>query len=149
MFHIQYCRMNLAACYAESEVRNMLTKLLSGTTLAIFCMVPLISGAVDIEDGLVLYLPLNEGKGSEVKDLGPFQFETEMSDKPPQWVKVDDNPPIGNALEFDGQENFVKTDMAGQDLIRMWMRTKACQSVPGSKCWKWPLMRTIRPGSPL
>ncbi|MFC1714142.1 LamG domain-containing protein [Candidatus Poribacteria bacterium] len=92
----------------------MLTKLLSGIMLAIFCMIPLISGAQDIEDALVLYLPINEGNGDEVKDLGPFGFETEMSEPPPQWVKVNDNPLLSTALEFDGTGNFVKIDMAGQ-----------------------------------
>ncbi len=100
----------------------MLIKLLSGTMLAIFCMVPLISDAVDIEDALILYLPINEGKGDTVNDLGPLGFDTEMSKPPPQWVKVKDNPLLENALEFDGEENFVKIDMNGQghDLDAHW-----------------------------
>lgn len=70
--------------------------------------------AADIEDGLVLYLPLNEGRGDTVEDLGPFQFETEMSEPAPEWVKVPDNDLLTDALQFDGQENYVKIDMFTQ-----------------------------------
>lgn len=87
--------------------------LLSGLLIAAFCAIPLAASAADIEDGLWLYLPLNEGKGDTVNDLGPNKFETEMSDKAPKWVKPD-HPKLQNALEFDGQENYVMIDMAGQ-----------------------------------
>ena len=69
--------------------------------------------AQDIEDGLWLYLPLNEGQGDKVKDFGPHEFETEFSKKAPQWVKPK-QPDLDDALEFDGEENFVMIDMAGQ-----------------------------------
>ncbi len=92
----------------------MLQRLFIGILLTVSWCVPLTSIAADIQDGLVLYLPLNEGRGQDVKDLGPFHFKTEMSEKPPEWVKVADNPLIDTALKFDGKENFVMIDMAGQ-----------------------------------
>jgi hypothetical protein len=87
--------------------------LLLGTLIAAFFAFPFTAMAADIEKDLVLYLPLNEGQGDEVKDLSGSKFKTEMSPKKPKWVKAD-HPKIKNALEFDGKENFVKIDMAGQ-----------------------------------
>lgn len=85
-----------------------------GLVVMVLWMVPAITSAVDIEDGLVLYLPMNEGRGTTVRDLGPFQFQTEMSKKAPEWVKVEDNPFLDTALKFDGKETYVMIDMNGQ-----------------------------------
>ena len=69
--------------------------------------------AANIEDGLWMYLPLNEGAGQKVADHGPNDFDTELSKTAPKWVnaKHDD---IRNAMEFDGKSTYVKIDMAGQ-----------------------------------
>lgn len=77
------------------------------------CGVATLVMAQNIEDGLVLYLPMNEGAGQKVNDLSPMGFDTEMSDDAPTWVNAD-NPLFDNALEFDGESNFVKIDMQTQ-----------------------------------
>ncbi len=78
-----------------------------------FVMVTALANAADIEDGLWMYLPLNEGAGNAVKDHGPNSFDTELSKTAPKWVdaKHDD---IGKAMEFDGKSTYVKIDMATQ-----------------------------------
>ena len=81
--------------------------------IALFSVPTLLVNAADIEDGLWMYLPLNEGAGQEVADHGPNGFDTELSKTAPKWVdaKHDD---IAKAMEFDGKAAYVKIDMAGQ-----------------------------------
>ena len=73
----------------------------------------LVANAANIEKGLFLYLPIDEGAGDKVKDYGPNNFKTEMSKKRPKWVRGN-RPKFGDALEFDGEESYVKIDAAGQ-----------------------------------
>ena len=91
----------------------MFRHLLSGLLIAVFCAFPFVVRAADIENGLWLYLPLNEGQGNDVKDLGPNKYKTEMSKKAPKWVDPK-HPPLKSTLEFDGKETYVMIDMAGQ-----------------------------------
>ena len=70
--------------------------------IAVF-FVPLVNAA-DIEDGLWMYLPLNEGTGEKVTDYGPNNFETELSETPPKWVDAGHGD-IATAMEFDGTSN--------------------------------------------
>ena len=81
--------------------------------IALFSVLTLLVNAADIEDGLWMYLPLNEGTGDTVKDHGPHAFDTELSKAAPKSVdaKHDD---FAKALEFDGKSTYVKIDMAGQ-----------------------------------
>ena len=83
------------------------------TLIALFSVLTLLANAADIEDGLWMYLPMNEGTGETVIDHGPHAFDTELSKSAPKSVdaKHDD---LGNALEFDGKATFVQIDMAGQ-----------------------------------
>ena len=74
---------------------------------------PFLGHAVDIEDGLWMYLPMNEGAGQAVADHGPNEFDTELSKDAPAWVDAKHDS-IGDALEFDGKANYVQIDMAGQ-----------------------------------
>ena len=71
------------------------------------------SDAANIEDGLWMYLPLNEGKGEKVMDYGPHKFETELSPEAPKWVEAKHDT-IKKAMEFDGKANYVKIDMESQ-----------------------------------
>ncbi len=81
--------------------------------IAVFFGVTFIARAADIEDGLWMYLPMNEGAGEKVADHGPNNFETELSKSAPKWVDANhDN--LKKALEFDGKATYVKIDMAGQ-----------------------------------
>ena len=81
--------------------------------IAAFALPTVLVNAADIEDGLWMYLPLNEGAGEEVTDHGPNSFDTELSETAPKWVdaKHDD---IAKALEFDGKSTHVMIDMATQ-----------------------------------
>jgi len=81
--------------------------------IAVLSLPAVLLNAADIEDGLWLYLPLNEGVGETVTDYGPNNFETELSETPPKWADSGHNN-IGAALEFDGTSNYVKIDMASQ-----------------------------------
>ena len=88
------------------------------SVIAVLSLPAVLLNAADIEDGLWLYLPMNEGAGNKVTDHGPHNFDTELSKSPPKWVdaKHDESGPnnIGPALEFDGTSNYVKIDMASQ-----------------------------------
>jgi len=54
--------------------------------IAVLSLPAVLLNAADIEDGLWLYLPLNEGEGETVTDYGPNNFETEISETPLKWV---------------------------------------------------------------
>ena len=73
----------------------------------------LVANAANIEKGLFLYLPIDEGAGDKVKDYGPNNFKTEMSKAAPKWVQGN-QPKFDKALVFDGEENYVKIDVADQ-----------------------------------
>ena len=83
--------------------------------LAIFAFltISVSSRAADIEKDLFLYLPMDEGAGNSVKDYGPNNFKTEMSDKKPKWVGGK-KATFDKSLQFDGKSTFVKIDAAGQ-----------------------------------
>ena len=87
--------------------------LLTAMLIAVFSLLTFFVNAADIEDGLWMYLPLNEGAGEKVADHGPNNFETELSDPAPKWVDADHDD-LANAMEFDGKSNHVKIDMAAQ-----------------------------------
>ncbi|RKU29851.1 hypothetical protein C6495_13625 [Candidatus Poribacteria bacterium] len=81
--------------------------------VTLFIAVAFVANAADIEDGLWMYLPLNEGTGQTVADHGPNEFETELSKEPPKWVDAKHDS-IKNAMEFDGKSHYVKIDMEAQ-----------------------------------
>lgn len=81
--------------------------------IAVFFISTLLANAADIEDGLWMYLPLNEGAGQQVADHGPNSLDTELSKSAPKWVDAKHNN-IKKAMEFDGKATYVKIDMAGQ-----------------------------------
>ena len=87
--------------------------LLMAMAITVFSLLTFLANAADIEDGLWMYLPLNEGAGNTVKDHGPHNFDTELSKTAPKWVdaKHDD---LRKAMEFDGKSTYVKIDMAAQ-----------------------------------
>ena len=87
--------------------------LLTAILIAVFSLLTFFVDAADIEEGLWMYLPLNEGAGEKVTDYGPNNFETELSDPAPTWVDADHDG-IAKAMEFDGKSNYVKIDMAAQ-----------------------------------
>ena len=87
--------------------------LLMAMLITVFSVLTFLVNAADIEDGLWMYLPLNEGAGETVTDYGPSNFETALSETPPKWVDADHSD-IAKAMEFDGESNYVRIDMAGQ-----------------------------------
>ncbi len=63
--------------------------------------------AVLRDDTVVLYMPFDEGKGTEVKDLSKSGKIGKLGSKGkdlPKWV----DGKFGKALEFDGQTNYVE-----------------------------------------
>ena len=81
--------------------------------IAVLSMAAFLVYAADIENGLWMYLPLNEGTGQGVADHGPNEFETELSKSAPKWVDAK-HEKIGKAMEFDGKATYVKIDMENQ-----------------------------------
>ena len=81
--------------------------------IAVFSVSTWLVNAADIEDGLWMYLPLNEGAGNKVSDHGPHSFDTELSKTAPKWVEAKHDD-IRKAMEFDGKSTYVMIDMAGQ-----------------------------------
>lgn len=81
--------------------------------IAVFSAATFLASAADIEDGLWMYLPMNEGAGNTVADHGPHNFDTELSKTAPKWVDAKHND-LRNVMEFDGDSTFVMIDMAGQ-----------------------------------
>ena len=81
--------------------------------IAVFSATTFLSYAADIEDGLWMYLPLNEGAGQQVKDHGPNEFDAEFSKTPPKWVDAK-HEKLKKVTEFDGKATYVKIDMEGQ-----------------------------------
>jgi len=68
--------------------------------IALFLFASFVSAG--IEDGLVLYMPFEEGKGDVTKDLSPNGFEGTI--KNPEWGEGK----FGGALIFDNTERFVE-----------------------------------------
>ena len=74
-----------------------------------FLMTPLAMGAKLLDDTVLLYLPFDEGKGEEVKDLSKSDKTGVLGTKGknlPEWVEGK----FGTALEFDGETNFVQIE---------------------------------------
>jgi hypothetical protein len=57
------------------------------------------------DDTVVLYMPLDEGRGDTVKDLSASGKTGELVEDP-KWV----DGKFGKALEFDGKSNYVRID---------------------------------------
>lgn len=56
----------------------------------------------DLKDGLVLYLPFDEGSGKVVRDLSGKNHDGTINGA--QWT----NGKFGKALSFNGKDNFVE-----------------------------------------
>jgi len=77
--------------------------------LAGFLLAPLAAEAKLRDETVVLYLPFDEGKGEEVKDLSKSGKTGVLGTRGkdlPQWV----DGKFGKALEFDGETNFVQIE---------------------------------------
>ena len=59
--------------------------------ITVFSTPTFLVNAADIEDGLWMYLPLNEGTGETVTDHGPHAFDTELSKSAPKSVDAKHN----------------------------------------------------------
>ena len=74
-----------------------------------FLLTPMAMAAKLRDDTVVLYLPFDEGKGEEVKDLsksGKTGVLGGTGDDLPEWVEGK----FGTALVFDGETNFVQIE---------------------------------------
>lgn len=76
-----------------------------------------IGESVELE-GLLLYLPFDEGSGDKAKDLSGKGFDGKLNG--PKWVLGK----FGKALEFDGKDDFVAVEPIGVDpdeiTIELW-----------------------------
>ncbi len=81
--------------------------------VAVFATTTFYTYAADIEDGLWMYLPMNEGAGQKVADHGPHNFDTELSKTAPKWVDAK-HEDLGKVMEFDGKSTYIKIDMESQ-----------------------------------
>jgi len=75
-------------------------KVLFGLLLTSFVLMLSFYGEAAKDESLVLYLPLNEGKGEEVKDLSGNENHGKLVGNP-EWVKGNH----GSALKFSGESN--------------------------------------------
>ena len=82
--------------------------------ISVFSAAAFLAYAADIENGLWMYLPMNEGAGQKVADHGPHGFDTELSKSAPKWVDAK-HEKLKKVMEFDGKATYVKIDMAGQN----------------------------------
>lgn len=87
----------------------MLKSAIVCSLVTVFLLTPMAMGAKLRDDTVVLYLPFDEGKGDEVKDLsksGKTGVLGSKGKKNPEWV----DGKFGKALEFDGETSFVQID---------------------------------------
>jgi hypothetical protein len=86
----------------------------------------------DIMDGLVLYLPFDEGKGDVTQDMSPNKFTGVITGA--KWGKGK----FGNALTFDGDGDFVEIpfnkafDIKGGITMAAWVTA----NIPFSPEWR-------------
>lgn len=64
-------------------------------------LLPLASLAVAAEQGLIMYFPLDEGKGDTITDASGLGYEGTINNA--EWVEGKN----GSALEFNGEDSFV------------------------------------------
>ena len=64
--------------------------------------------AADLLEGLVLYMPLDEGNGNKVDDFSENGFEGELNGGP-KWV----DGKFGKALQFSASSDFVAIEDDG------------------------------------
>jgi len=75
--------------------------------IIILLFAPFSAKAVLRDNTVVLYMPLDEGNGNEVKDIsqsGKIGVLGTKGKDLPKWV----NGKFGKALEFDGKTNYVE-----------------------------------------
>jgi len=98
--------------------------------IALFLFASFVSA--DLEDGLVLYMPFDEGKGDVTKDLSPNGFEGTITD--PEWGEGK----FGSALMFDSSERFVEIPFADPFDIKdgITMAAWVTANLPFSPEWK-------------
>jgi len=70
-------------------------------TFSLIMLLSLCSWAAEIDESIVLYLPFDEGKGKDTKDMSIYGHEANLVNDP-EWV----DGKTGKALEFDGS-NYV------------------------------------------
>lgn len=86
----------------------------------------------DLMDGLVLYMPFDEGNGDTTKDLSPNGFVGDITD--PEWG----DGKFGGALIFDGTERFVEVGFDDSFDIKegITMGAWVTANLPFSPEWK-------------
>lgn len=87
-----------------------------------------LSGATPTTTGLVMHLPMDEGSGSVVEDLGSGGNDGSVAaPNPPEW-STDAPPPLSNSLLFSGNNDLLYTDYEGiggtaSRSVTFWFKT--------------------------
>jgi hypothetical protein len=104
-------------------------KYLAGIT-ALFLFVPL--AMAGLTDGLILYMPFDEGKGNVANDLSENHFVGDINGA--TWVAGK----FGSALSFDGKGNFVEIKFADAFNIKegITMAAWVTANLPFSPEWR-------------
>jgi hypothetical protein len=103
------------------SMRSLVVGLFAASLILVFC-----SAAEAVDESLVLFLPLDEGDGAEVKDLSSYEnhgtLEETLGGPAPEWVEGK----RGHALNFDGGIIFVPHDdsltLAGAHTLSFWLK---------------------------
>ena len=108
---------------------------LSRCCLGVFLLVFLFAASVveaSLTDGLVLYLPFDEGQGEVAGDLSGNGHDGTLEG--PEWTEGE----FGNALSFDGVEAFVDVPFSDDFVITEGITLGAwvAANVPFSPEWK-------------
>lgn len=108
---------------------------LSRCCLGIFLLVFLFAASIveaSLTDGLVLYLPFDEGQGEVAGDLSGNGHDGTLEG--PEWTEGE----FGNALSFDGVETFVEVPFSDDFVITEGITLGAwvAANVPFSPEWK-------------
>ena len=102
-------------------MRSLVVGLFAASLMLAIC-----SATEAADDSLVLFLPLDEGDGVEVKDLSSYEnhgtLEETVGGPAPDWVEGN----RGHALNFDGGIIFVPHDaslnLTGAHTISFWLK---------------------------
>ena len=98
-------------------MRSLVFSLFAVSLMLMFC-----SAAKAVDESLVLFLSLDEGKGVEVKDSSPHKNDGTLEGKVPEWVEGK----RGDALKFAGGIIKVPHDdslnLAGAHTISFWLK---------------------------
>ncbi len=98
-------------------MKSLVFSLFGASLILVFC-----SAAKAADESLVLFLPLDEGRGQEVEDISTYKNNGTLRGRKPEWVEGK----RGKALNFAGGIVMVPHDdslnLAGAHTISFWLK---------------------------